>query len=147
MLTVNDLIGIAKQDLRIVSYEDDIARSSDLLCTARNRLIVLCNEQKNLIGVISRADILRGVYEQSLDFKSKCEFIASKNVEFCRVEDPLQSVWATMSEKNLNAMPVVDTENRVLGVLSAKCVLVKLLSEALKQDELMREYINGMGYR
>jgi len=146
MPTVNDLMHVAAQDLRIVSKADSIAKASDLLCTSRNRLIVMCGDDEKVAGVLSRADILRGMHHENCGRDTACEVLASKEVICCRKDEDLDDVWAKMSMHNLNAMPVIDGETKPKGVLSSKCVLVRLLSEARNQDQLMRDYINGMGY-
>ena len=146
MSIVRDLIHVAQQDLRIVGLTDSIAKAADLLCTSRNRLIVVSGGDEKIFGVLSRADILRGIREENCNFDTTCEVLATKNVIACRIKDTVENVWSKMSSHNLNAMPVIDEENKPLGVLSSKCVLVNLLSIARNEDTLMRDYINGMGY-
>ncbi len=147
MAHVQDILHIAKQDLRLIEENDEIRKASDLLSTSRNRMVVVCTKDKKVAGVLTRGDILRGVYQENAGPDTHCTALMCQTVESCQAQDDLNDVWSTMSSKNLNAMPVVDDEGTPLGVLSSKCVLVKLLSEARKQDELMRHYVEGMGYR
>ncbi len=147
MASVNDLLPIAAQDLRIIEKNEKIATASDLLSTSRNRMIVVCGADKKVAGVITRGDILRGVYHENTKPDTHCNSLMCVDVHSCRPTDDLNDVWSKMSSKNLNAMPIVNDEGSPLGVLSSKCVLVKLLAEAKQEDELMRHYIEGMGYR
>jgi|GEM_PF-1831434 len=146
MATVKNLLPIAAQDLRIVKEDDPISKATDLLTTARNRMLVVDNENEELIGVITRADILRAVHCDGAGPEAACGHYMSSSVKHCQVEDRLIDVWSQMSAQNLNAMPITDGRNNALGVLSSKCVLVKMLAEAHQQDQLMRDYVNGMGY-
>ncbi len=146
MTTVKDLIHVAQQDLRVVRATDSIARASDLLCTSRNRLIVVSDDNDKMTGVVCKGDILRGIHLKTCNFDTACESVSVKDVMACRVTDKLDDIWSQMSAKNLNAMPVVDDTNKPIGVLSSKCVLVKLLAVARDEDALMRDYISGMGY-
>ena len=146
MAIVNDLLHIAKQDLRIIEKNDKISKASDLLSTSRNRMIVVCDEDHKVAGVLTRGDILRGVYHENASSETHCNSLMCNDIHSCQATDNLNDVWSKMSSNNLNAMPVVDDEDNPLGVLSSKCVLVKLLAEARQQDELMRQYVDGMGY-
>lgn len=146
MATINDLIHIAEQDLRTMGKSQSIAFASDLLCTSRNRLIVVCDGDEKVFGVLSRADILRGVHQEKCSFDTACEGLATQNVISCKVDDKLDDVWARMSESNLNAIPIVSDDNKPLGVISSKCVLVRLLATSRNEESLMRDYISGMGY-
>ncbi len=147
MISVNDLLHIAKQDLRIVNGDDRLSKASDLLSTSRNRMIVVCSKNRKVVGVLTRGDILRGIYHENAGSDTQCNSLMCSDIHSCKATDDLNNVWSKMSINNLNAMPVVDEENNPLGVLSSKCVLVKLLAEARQQDQLMRDYIDGMGYR
>ncbi len=147
MARVQDLLHIAEQDLRIIGKSDGISEASDLLSTSRNRMIVVCAEDSTVSGVVTRGDVLRGIHRENATPSTRCDAVMSKQVKACTAKDSLDDVWSKMSTHNLNAMPIVDDAGKPVGVLSSKCVLVKLLSEARQQDKLMREYIDGMGYR
>jgi CBS domain-containing protein len=52
-----------------------------------------------------------------------------------------------MRERGLQRVPIVDDGRRPIGIIYAREALQALLSEAENQDELLRDYISGVGYR
>lgn len=146
MASVKDLLSVAKQDLRTIKMTGTISEASKVLATSRNRMIVVSKDGEEMAGVLTRADILQAIYSKMADSDTNCGAVMVTSVHSCEANDVLDDVWAVMSKHNLNAMPVIDHNNVPIGVLSSKCVLVKLLSEARKQDQLMQDYIHGMGY-
>jgi CBS domain-containing protein len=52
-----------------------------------------------------------------------------------------------MRERGLQRVPVLDEGRRPLGIIYAREALQALLSEAENEEELLRDYVSGMGYR
>ncbi len=44
-------------------------------------------------------------------------------------------------------VPILDEARRPLGIIYAREALQALLSESEDEDELLRDYISGVGYR
>jgi hypothetical protein len=55
-------------------------------------------------------------------------------------------VWATMKNKELKSVPIVDSEQRPIGLVLARDALEMLLSEAEHEGELLKEYVNSVEY-
>lgn len=147
MATVNDLLHVAKKDLRVLNANGTVSEALKLLNTAQNRMIVVKSEDQKITGIVTKTDILQGINTQGAKPETQCHTLMHANIYSCQATDNLNEVWAVMSENNLNAMPVIDENQIPIGILSAKCVLVKLLSKCRQQDQLMHDYIQGMGYQ
>ena len=143
---VQELLPYAKQELKTLSDNDPIAQAHELLRAPGAQMIVVCSEDMTAVGALTQSDILDGLLGRGDSPETRCSSQMSANFHACIATDSLESVWKTMSANNLDAMPVLDSEGRPIGLVAAKCVLVKLLSVARNEDRLMREYINGMGY-
>jgi len=73
--------------------------------------------------------------------------IMTTHVISCRPDDRLDDIWAVMQEKELHSVPVIDTERRPLGLLSARDALATLLATVQYEETLLRDYVMGLGYR
>lgn len=69
------------------------------------------------------------------------------DVVLCRAEDLLQDVSQLMKSRHLKNIPVVDAENRPIGVVTARAVLRVLLSDAEFEEAQLIGYVKGVGYR
>ena len=70
-----------------------------------------------------------------------------KPVISCRLEDPLQRVWAIMNSRYLRSVPILDDDGRPHGVLYARDVARALLDETTHEELLLRDYVMGVGYQ
>jgi arabinose-5-phosphate isomerase len=52
-----------------------------------------------------------------------------------------------MNTRGLKNVPVVDQSARPLGLLNARDILQALLSETQSDENLLRDYVMGVGYR
>ncbi len=48
---------------------------------------------------------------------------------------------------SLPRLPLLDQEDRLIGILYARDVLQRMLAEAEDQEALLRDYVMGIGYR
>jgi len=71
----------------------------------------------------------------------------TRDVTYCRADEVLLDVWSVMGKRGLQRVPVLDKARRPLGTIYARDALRALLTESENEDELLRGYISGVGYR
>ena len=81
---------------------------------------VIEDEQgRKLVGILTDRDLAIRIVSEGLDAKStKVETIMTRNVVTCKAEDDLQKVVDTMSKHQLRRIPVVDDDNKILGIIA-----------------------------
>ena len=62
-------------------------------------------------------------------------------------EGLLKDAWETMKTRGLKNIPVVDADNKPLGVLNARDVLQNLWQEVQQEEDLLFNYVMNVGYR
>jgi predicted transcriptional regulator len=73
--------------------------------------------------------------------------IMTRDVSYCRTHEILLDVWSMMRERGLQRVPILDEARRPLGIIYAREALQALLSESEDNEELLHDYISGVGYR
>jgi CBS domain-containing protein len=71
----------------------------------------------------------------------------ARDVTYCRTQEILLDVWSIMRERGLQRVPILDEARRPLGIIYAREALQALLSESEGNEELLHDYISGVGYR
>jgi predicted transcriptional regulator len=71
----------------------------------------------------------------------------TRQVLSCRLDDDLFSLWTEMKDRGLKNVPLLDNETRPLGIVTARAALQVLLKESEREEELLRDYVMGFGYR
>ncbi|MBK9925091.1 MAG: CBS domain-containing protein [Anaerolineales bacterium] len=81
---------------------------------------VIENEQtRKLIGIVTDRDLMLKVLADGLDAKTtKVNAVMSQNVVTCRSGADLQKALDAMSEHQLRRIPVVNRDNKILGIIS-----------------------------
>jgi CBS domain-containing protein len=81
---------------------------------------VIENEQtKKLVGIVTDRDLALKVVAEGLDTKStKVETVMTHKVVTCSAEDDLQKAVDAMSKHQLRRIPVVDDDNKILGIIA-----------------------------
>jgi len=81
--------------------------------------IIEDEQTRKLVGIVTDRDLTIRIVAEGLDAKStKVETIMTRNVVTCSAEDDLQKAVDTMSKHQLRRIPVVDEDNKILGIIA-----------------------------
>lgn len=76
-------------------------------------------QTKKLIGIVTDRDLTIRILAEGLDAKStKVETVMTRKVVTCGSEDDLQKAVDAMSKNQLRRIPVVDGDNKILGIIA-----------------------------
>jgi CBS domain-containing protein len=135
---------------RLVTIRDDapLIGAARLLRDLDRDLVVVCNSDGLLVGVITKTDVVRQISHcNGAGCMTAASSVMTRAVVLCRPDDRLNEVWSAMKERHLKHVPVVDQEVRPLGVLNARDALEALLEEVEYEEVLLRDYVMCVGYR
>lgn len=81
---------------------------------------VIENEQtQKLVGIVTDRDLALKIVAEGLDAKSTMvEEVMTRNVVTCLAEDDLQKALDAMSGHQLRRIPVVGTDNKIVGIIA-----------------------------
>ena len=101
---------------------------------------VIENEQtRKLIGIVTDRDLTLKIVAKGLDAKStKVEAVMTREVVTCRAEDDLQKALDAMAEYQLRRIPVVDNDNKILGIIAQADVATRV-DQPEKTAEMVKE--------
>lgn len=81
--------------------------------------VIESEQSKVLVGIVTDRDLALKIVAEGLDPKSmKVESVMTHQVVTCHAEDDLQKALDSMSENQVRRIPVVDQENKILGIIS-----------------------------
>ena len=148
MTYIRELLPTAADRLITIEQSDTVVKAAGLLGNANTALVIVCDPEGLICGVISKADIVRQIsYCTGCSCTENVSDIMTRDVIACRPDDRLKDVWTIMREHGLKQIPVQDTAMRPLGLLYASDALETLLKEVKHQELMLRDYVMGTGYR
>jgi len=109
-------------------------------------LLVVCDGAGRAVGVLSKSDLVRHLADAGSAGAPLAQTM-SRNIVHCSPEDDLHRTWQSMSDRQLQNMPVLGADSRPLGVLDIRDALQALLEDEQCQEQVLVNYISGVGYR
>ena len=144
---VEQILPRARERLAVVDVGTPVRDAADLMAKSHIDMIVVCSAGV-VAGVVTKTDIVAQV-SQGLGsgFGAPVETIMTRDVTHCRATDLLRDVWLVMKERGFHRIPVVDERHNPVGIVYTRDALQGLLTEVEIEDELLRDYVSGVGYR
>jgi CBS domain-containing protein len=144
---VESLLPVARGRLTTVQADALLTDAAKLLCGTHNALVVVCNADGAMVGVVTKTDVVRRI---SRCPDNVCDTTAAavmtQEVVSCRPSDPLRGVLSLMKERGFVHIPIIDDDSRPCGVVNARDALRTLLGEVEDEQSLLRDYVMGVGY-
>jgi CBS domain-containing protein len=109
--------------------DDMVIKAAELMKSSNiGSIPVIENEQtKKLVGIVTDRDLTLKIVAKGLDAKStKVESVMTRKVVTCRAEDDLQKALDAMAEHQLRRIPVVDNDNKILGIIAQADVATRV---------------------
>ena len=148
MILVERVLPIAIQRLNTIQPGALLTDAAKLLCDTHKALLVVCNPDGVMVGIISKTDIVRQIAHcEGSRCTTPAEAVMTRDVTYCHPSDLLQNVLSIMKERGFVHIPIVDQESKPFGVLNVRDALQILLGEVEYDASFLRDYVMGVGYR
>ena len=97
---------------------EEIQAIANRIVTKSVNHIVVINEDKKLRGIVTSWDITRAMAEG----KNGLSKFVTRRVITAKPEEPLETASRKMAKHNISALPVINRERKVLGIVTAEDV-------------------------
>jgi CBS domain-containing protein len=147
-MRVESILPLALERLVTIQANASLADAAKLLGETHKALLVVCDPDGAMVGVITKTDVIRQVARNQEGFNlMTAAAVMTSEVTFCRPGDLVRDVLTTMKDRGLVHIPVIDELRRPSGVVNARDALQALLSDVTDDKLLLKAYIMGIGYR
>ena len=148
MNLVHNILEDARKRLAVLSREALVSEAAEILANPNMPLVVVCDNEGIVVGVVSRGDIVRVLARARADaHKMTTGATMTTSVFSCHVNQTLQEVWEAMNARSLRSVPIFDDSGRPQGVVHARDLASALLKEVDEEEALLRDSFLGIGYQ
>ncbi|MCE4624571.1 MAG: CBS domain-containing protein [Desulfurococcales archaeon] len=127
MTTVAEVM--RKKPIHTVSPGETLRRAASKMASEKIGSLLVVENELRLLGIITERDLVKAISDGA-DFDSvKVEEYMTKKLVVARPEDSIVSAAHKMVHHEVRHLPVVDSTNRVVGILSIRDVLRHVLAE------------------
>ncbi len=146
--TVSSLEAVARSRLVTVGMTTLLAEVAALLAASQISLVVVCDATGSVVGVITESILVRQLGFGNADvFTTQADEVMNRDFTACAPSDSLSDVLAAMHTRGLVHVLIVEAGNKPVGVLNARDGLRALLAAGNHEEELLRNYVMGVGYQ
>jgi CBS domain-containing protein len=120
---------------------DSVAKAAELMKSENiGSIPVIENEQtQKLVGIVTDRDLALKIVAEALDATStKVEAVMTYKLVTCHADEDLQKALDAMAKHQLRRIPVVDNQNRIVGIIAQADVATRV-GEPEKLGEIVRE--------
>ena len=115
--------------------------ATKLLAHWRIGALVVINEQRELVGILSERDIVRGmaIHGAAVQEMTVGQLMTSE-VLTCSPNDSLESLMSVMTNNRIRHLPVLES-GKLVGIITIGDVVKCRLEETTQQVDTLREYV------
>ena len=120
---------------------DSVAKAAELMKSGNiGSIPVIENEQtQKLVGIVTDRDLALTIVAEGRDAKStKVETVMTRKVVTCFAGDDVQKALDAMAEHQLRRIPVVDHDNKIVGIITQADVATRI-NQPEKTGEMLKE--------
>ena len=128
-MKMRDLLKIKSRPVITVGPNETVVAAIQKLVEHDRGSIPVCNDNGELVGIITERDIVRKCFVRSDALASiKIDEVMTKDVAIGTPEDDLDYAISVMKQKRIRHIPIVDSQ-KVLGIVSMRDLLDVQLGE------------------
>jgi CBS domain-containing protein len=126
---------------------DSVAKAAEMMRSENiGSIPVIENKQsQKLVGIVTDRDLALKIVAGALDAKSTAvETVMTHKVVTCHADDDLQKALDAMAEHQLRRIPVLDKDNKIVGIIAQADVATRV-DQPEKTAEMVKEISQANG--
>lgn len=148
LMFVAQLLPSCREQLVTISGTAPLIDAAKLFNSRPISLVIVCNLDGLMAGIITKTDVVRQISTcQGTSCTTRASSVMTRDVTFCHPDVLLKDAWSKMKEYGLKHIPIADRTLRPIGVLNARQAVQALITEVESEEELLKDYVEGIGYR
>jgi CBS domain-containing protein len=142
-MRIADLIARKGSAVLTVPPDAPVSKLLEVLAERNVGAAVVC-EGDRLAGIVSERDVVRHLHHRGASLlDAPISEIMTTVVATCRLEDDVQTLSRTMTERRIRHIPVVDGQERLTGIVSIGDVVKTRIDQLEEHRDQLEAYISG----
>lgn len=141
-----ELLKVARVPATLASPEISVFDAAVLMAEREVGAVVIVNTQNQALGIFTERDNLLKVTVAGRDPKGvKLRDVMSSPLVTAPPNMEVQEALTLMVQRHFRHLPIVDDDNRVIGITSLRYLLMRRLGEKEANLEVLSAYISAGG--
>ena len=148
-MLIKNLLKNGRGPVATVGVEAKMAEAAALLANQHIDVVVVCDDDRKVIGLISDSGIMRRVATCG-GCEHSCEAgvsdIMERQVVTCHPGDDIRLALRLMRNQGFRRIPVVDRKGVFIGLACMREILLHQYKQAKFEEDELEHYYYGVGY-
>jgi CBS domain-containing protein len=137
---------VMTRNVKAVTRDSTLKDAAQIMRDENTGVVPVTDENLKLLGLLTDRDIVvRGMRDDQLASQIKVSEVMTEDVECVTPDEPLTEVIEMMGDKQVRRIPVVDREDRLVGIISMADIANRAdydddLQEALEKISSRRSF-------
>ena len=146
-MRIDNILPAISARLATIPHDTRFQDAARLFGAGAYRMLVVCGPGGEAIGIVTRTDALRHVWQHPDPLTATVAELMIRTFTSARPSDDLLTTWRVIAAGGLNHVPVLSESGMPVGTLTSDDALRALLDAEDYEEQLLRDYIAGIGYR
>lgn len=143
-MNVESILAGKGRDVRTIRPDATIADVIQRMRAERIGAMVVSDNGTRIVGIISDRGIIEAIADRgTVVTDERVSDLMTREVFTCSPRDEVSALMATMTNRRIRHIPVVDGDGLLCGIISIGDVVKHRIDEIQFEADSMREYISG----
>jgi len=142
-MNVQSILTVKGTDVATVRPDASLAQAAADLRDRSVGALVVSSDDSTIAGIISERDVVRAIAAHGASALGRTVASAmSTQVITCAVEDSVESLMASMTERRIRHLPVVAPDATLRGIVSIGDVVKLRLGQLESENQALQDYVH-----
>lgn len=142
-MNVQSILTVKGTDVTTVSPDVSLAQAAADLRDRGVGALVVSSDGSTIAGIISERDVVRAIAAHGASALGRTVASAmSAQVITCTAEDSVESLMASMTDRRIRHLPVVDRGGLLAGIVSIGDIVKQRLGQLESENQALHEYVH-----
>lgn len=142
-VSIADILRYKGAEVVTIAPTETVTALLSVLAEHNIGALVVADVGGGVVGIVSERDVVRRIAEQGAELlDAPVDQIMTSVVASCTSKDTVDSVAATMTERRIRHMPVLD-DGKLVGIVSIGDVVSSRIRQLEKDRGQLEHYIAG----
>jgi CBS domain-containing protein len=144
MPTVHDVLMAKGSTVHTIRGDVSVLEATQLMNRHQIGALVVTDGDDHVMGMFTERDVLRRIVaEQRNPAGTPVSAVMTRRVVCCHADDDLNRARAIMAERRVRHLPVTDSDERLLGLISIGDLNAWSIQDGEITIAYMKDYIHG----
>jgi CBS domain-containing protein len=124
--------------------EGTLAEAAALLLANHVGVIVVCDDERKVVGIVTDSDIMRHIAccpGETCSCEARIAAVMTRDVVTCKPDETLRHAWARLESHGLRRIPVISGDEKFLGIINLRDIFRLLREEKQLEAHELKFFI------